>query len=141
TWPGTRIVASVFLLRSKQRTWHRPRMAAGRRWTSDELLVALNLYHKLTFGQLHARQPAIIALADKLDRGSNSVAMKLCNFASLDPALKLRGIKGLEGASALDRMVWGEFHDNLNEAVPVSEDALRKLFGVDEGSELEVLPR
>lgn len=115
-------------------------MAAGRRWTRDELLVALNLYHKLTFGQLHARQPAIVALADKLERASNSVAMKLCNFASLDPALKLRGIKGLEGASALDRTVWNEFHGDLNEVVPVSEEALRKLFGVDEGSELEVLP-
>ena len=116
-------------------------MAAGKRWTGDELFVALNLYHKLTFGQLHARQPAIIALAEKLGRGSNSVAMKLCNLASLDPALKLRGIKGLDGASALDREVWNEFHRNLNEAVPFSEEALRKLFGVDEGSELEVLPR
>ena len=116
-------------------------MAAGRRWTRDELLVALNLYHKLTFGQLHARHPAIVALADKLERGSNSVAMKLCNFASLDPALKLRGIKGLEGASVLDRETWNEFHGNLNEVVPVSEEALRKLFGVDESSELEVLPR
>lgn len=116
-------------------------MSAGRRWTRDELLVALNLYHKLTFGQLHARQPSIVALADKLGRGSNSVAMKLCNFASLDPALKLRGIKGLEGASALDRTVWNEFHGNLNEAVPVSEDALRKLFDVDENSDLEVLPK
>ena len=116
-------------------------MAAGKRWTRDELLVALNLYHKLTFGQLHARQPAIVALAEKLERGANSVAMKLCNFASLDPALKLRGIKGLEGASALDRTVWNEFHQNLNETVPVSEEALRKLFGVDESSELEVLPR
>jgi hypothetical protein len=76
-------------------------MAAGQRWTRDELLVALNLYHKLTFGQLHARNPAIIALAEKLGRGANSVAMKLCNFASLDPALALRGIKGLEGASML----------------------------------------
>jgi putative restriction endonuclease len=112
-----------------------------RNWTHDELLVGLNLYHKLTFGQLHARQPAIVALAEKLERGSNSVAMKLCNFASLDPALKLRNIKGLEGASALDRTVWNEFHDNLNEAVPVSEEALRKLFEVDESSELEVLPR
>ncbi|HQB15414.1 MAG TPA: HNH endonuclease [Verrucomicrobiota bacterium] len=116
-------------------------MAAGRRWTRDELLVALNLYHKLTFGQLHARQSAIVALAEKLERSSNSVAMKLCNFASLDPALKLRGIKGLEGASALDRTVWNEFHDDLNETVPASEDALRKLFGVDEHGELEVLPR
>lgn len=116
-------------------------MAAGKRWTRDELLVALNLYHKLTFGQLHARHPAVIALAEKLERGSNSVAMKLCNLASLDPALKLRGIKGLEGASALDREVWQEFHDHLDEAVPASEDALRKLFGADESSELEVLPR
>lgn len=116
-------------------------MAAGKRWTRDELLVALNLYHKLTFGQLHARQPAITALANKFGRGSNSVAMKLCNLASLDPALRLRGIKGLAGASALDRTVWHEFHSNLNEAVPVSEAALRKLFGVDEDSALEVLPR
>ncbi|HPY31987.1 MAG TPA: HNH endonuclease [Verrucomicrobiota bacterium] len=123
------------------RIWHSVRMAAGRRWTRDELLVALNLYHKLTFGQLHARQSAIVALAEKLERSSNSVAMKLCNFASLDPALKLRGIKGLEGASALDRTVWNEFHDDLNETVPASEDALRKLFGVDEHGELEVLPR
>src|SRR5690349_16107877 len=67
--------------------------------------------------------------------------MKLCNFASLDPALKLRGIKGLEGASALDRTVWNDFHGDLNETVPVSENALRKLFVVDDGSELEVLPR
>lgn len=116
-------------------------MATARRWTRDELLVALNLYHKLTFGQLHARQPAVVALAEKIGRGANSVAMKLCNFASLDPALKLRGIKGLEGASALDRTVWNEFHGNLNESVPASEEALRKLFGVDETTELEVLPK
>jgi putative restriction endonuclease len=116
-------------------------MAAGRRWTRDELLVALNLYHKLTFGQLHARQPAIILVAERLGRGANSLAMKLCNLASLDPALKLRGIGGLPGASALDREVWNEFHRNLNEAVPTSEDALRHLLGVPPDNELEVLPR
>lgn len=116
-------------------------MAAGKRWSRAELLVALNLYHKLTFGQLHARHPAIVALAEKLGRGSNSVAMKLCNFASLDPALKLRGIKGLEGASALDREVWTEFHANLADAAPASEEAFRKLFDADESSEVEVLPR
>ena len=104
------------------------------------MIVALNLYHKLTFGQLHARQPVILALANRLGRGANSVAMKLCNFASLDPALKLRGIKGLAGASALDRTVWNEFHADLNDAVPASEGALRKLFGAGEDAELEVIP-
>jgi len=112
-------------------------VAAGRLWKPDELLIALNLYHKLTFGQLHARNPVAV----KLDRSANSLAMKLSNFASLDPALKLRGIKGLEGASALDRNVWTEFHSNLNEAVPASEEALRRLFGARENSELEVLPK
>ena len=82
-----------------------------------------------------------MALAEKLGRGANSVAMKLCNFASLDPVLKLREIKGLAGASALDRDMWNEFHADLNEAIPASEDALRALFDADESSELEVLPK
>jgi putative restriction endonuclease len=116
-------------------------MAAGKLWTRQELFVALNLYHKLTFGQLHARQPAIVALASRMGRGANSLAMKLSNFASLDPALKLRGIKGLEGASNLDRVIWKEFHENLDEAVPASEDMLRKLFNVSVNSTLEVLPK
>jgi hypothetical protein len=116
-------------------------MAAGKKWTRGELLVALNLYHKLTFGQMHARQPAITALAEKLDRGANSLAMKLCNFASLDPALRLRGIKGLAGASNLDRSIWEEFHAHLEETVPASEEALRKLFGAREDTELLILPK
>lgn len=37
--------------------------------------------------------------------------------------------------------MWNEFHENLNEAVPASEDALRKLFEVGENSTLEVLPK
>jgi putative restriction endonuclease len=116
-------------------------VASRKNWNRDELLVLLNVYHKLTFGQLDARQAVVIGLAEKLGRGANSVAMKLCNLASLDPALKLRGIKGLPGASALDRRTWQEFHDDLNESVPASEDALRGLFGAPAGTVLEVLPK
>lgn len=116
-------------------------MASGKKWTRAELLVALNLYHKLNFGQLHARHPAIVALAEKLGRGANSLAMKLCNLASLDPALKMRGIKGLAGASTLDRSIWHEFHSNLEETVPASEESFRTLFEVDENTDLEVLPK
>jgi len=115
-------------------------MASGKKWTRDELLVALNLYHKLTFGQLHHRNPAIVALAAKFGRTAGSVAMKLSNLASFDPALKLRGIKGLAGASALDRSIWNEFHADLDEAVPASEEALRTLFHAAPESDLEVLP-
>jgi hypothetical protein len=66
--------------------------------------------------------------------------MKLCNFASLDPALKMRGIKGLSGASALDRTMWAEFHENLPEAAPASESAFRSLFSANNSDEVEVTP-
>jgi putative restriction endonuclease len=116
-------------------------MAAGSRWTRDELLIALNLYHKLNFGQLHGRNPVIIDLAGKFGRTPGSVAMKLVNLASLDPALKLRGIKGLQGASNLDRAVWEEFNLKAQDLVPQSEAALAKLFGGDESKDIDVIPR
>lgn len=116
-------------------------MTERRSWKRDELLVVINLYHKLTFGQMDARHPAVTAMAKVLGRGANSVAMKLCNLASIDPALKLRGIKGLSGASALDRATWNEFHADLGESVPASEQAFRTLFGVSEDCELAVLPK
>ena len=115
--------------------------APSQKWTHEQLMVALNVYHKLTFGQIHARQPVIVDLAKKLGRGPNSVALKLVNFASLDPVLKLRGIQGMRGASALDRATWKEFHNNLNETAPASEEALRALFEVPDSEDLEVLPR
>jgi len=110
------------------------------KWTREHLLIALNLYHKLTFGQMHSRNPAIVALAEKMGRSANSMAMKLCNLASLDPALKMRGIKGLSGASELDRKMWSEFHENLAEAVPASEEAMQRIFDPTEVTEWEVLP-
>lgn len=116
-------------------------MAAGKRWTRDELLVALNVYHKLTFGQFDEDQRVVIEVAKKLGRTPAALAMKLSNLASLDPVHKLRGVKGLEGASDLDKEMWKEFHANLNETGPLSEEALRQLFGVDEKSELEVIPK
>lgn len=116
-------------------------MTPRTKWTRDELLIALNLYHKLTFGQMHARQPVIVAVAAKMNRPANSLALKLVNLASLDPALKLRGIKGMSKASALDRAMWTEFHAQLNEAAPASEEAMRKLFEVTDDCEMEVLPK
>jgi predicted restriction endonuclease len=102
-------------------------------------MAALCLYHNLTFGQLHSKQPVIIEFAERLGRSSGSVAMKLCNFASLDPVLKLRGIKGLIGTSALDREVWADFHENQDEVVSESREILRHLFAADADSQLEVI--
>ena len=101
----------------------------GRAWNRDELIVAMNLYSRLSFGQLHARQPLIIAAAAKLDRSPDSVAMKLCNLASLDPEVLRRGRVGLQGASRLDREIWGAFHANWNEWGVKSEECFNQLMG------------
>ncbi len=98
-----------------------------RKWARDELVVAFNLYCKLPFGQLHRRNPHVMQLAKLLDRGVNSVAMKLVNFASLDPTHRSRGVKGLKNASAADRAVWDEFNNDWAALAAESELAIRAM--------------
>jgi putative restriction endonuclease len=116
-------------------------MPTRKNWTRHELLILLNVYHKMRFGQMHERNPAITNLAKRFERTPGSVAMKLCNLASLDPALKLRGIKGLSGASRLDETMWTEFHGHLEETVPASEEALRVLVKASEDAEVQIQPK
>ncbi len=103
-------------------------MKEGQRlWTRDELILALNLYCKLPFGRLHGRNPEVVHLAQLIDRTPNSVAYKLVNFASLDPSLQARGIKGASNTSTLDKAIWNEFFEALNTTSFESEKLLAKL--------------
>lgn len=80
------------------------------RWTKDQVKLAFNLYCQLPFGKLHSRNPEVIELAELIGRTPGALAMKMCNIASLDPAITSTGRSGLGNASALDREVWDEFH-------------------------------
>mgnify|MGYP000045858084 CR=1 FL=1 len=80
------------------------------RWTKTQLKLAFHLYCQLPFGKLYSKNPEIIELSKLIGRTPSAVAMKLVNFASLDPAITSTGRSGLGNASALDREVWGEFH-------------------------------
>jgi predicted restriction endonuclease len=53
--------------------------------------------------------------------------MKLCNFASLDPAQHARGIKGLRGASQADAAIFNEFTHNWAALAAESEEARERL--------------
>ena len=77
-------------------------------WTRDELILAINLYCKLPFGRLHRTNPQVIHLAELIGRTPSSIAYKLVNFASLDPSLQARGIKGASNSSNLDKANWEE---------------------------------
>jgi hypothetical protein len=81
-------------------------MGTGRRWTEEETRLVLDLYGRIPFGQFSQRNGDVIAVAKTIDRTPSSVAMKLCNFASLDPKITRSGRKGLDGASKLDRQIW-----------------------------------
>lgn len=97
-------------------------MKSGQRlWTRAELILAINLYCKLPFGRLHNRNPDIINLAELIDRTASSVSYKLVNFASLDPSLQARGIKGASNSSKLDREIWNEFYLNWEDLAFESE--------------------
>jgi putative restriction endonuclease len=82
-------------------------------WTREELILTMNLYWKTPFGKLHSRNSDIVNLAKLLGRTANAVAYKLVNFASLDPSLKERGIKGASNTSILDKEIWNEFYSNI----------------------------
>ena len=111
------------------------------RWTREHALVALNLYGKLLFGQFHQNNPVIMDVASRMGRTPSSLAMKLSNLASLDPVQKARGIRGLSGASKQDREMWNEFHSNLNDLGPESEQLLHDLFTKDDDREVDFLGR
>jgi putative restriction endonuclease len=95
-------------------------------WTRDQQLVALRLYMRTPFGKLHGRNPEIVDLAARIGRTPGALAMKACNFASLDPAFRLTNRRGLSGASESDRAIWTEFVGNAEGLAAEAEDAFAR---------------
>jgi len=103
-------------------------MPTGKPWTYDDLMIAMNLYCKLQFGQLVHRNPLVIEVAQKLGRTPSSLSMKLCNLAALDPYHQARGIKGLSSASRADKEIWNEFNADWERLGVESEEKLQLLL-------------
>jgi hypothetical protein len=110
-------------------------------WTHEHFLIALNLYCKLPFGKFDRKNRLVIEVASKMGRSPSSLAMKLSNFASLDPVQRARGIKGLSGATEQDQREWNEFHTLLESRGPESEQLLHDLFTNDDDTEVDFLQR
>lgn len=100
-------------------------MATAKNWTKDQAKLAFHLYCQLPFGKLHKGNSEIIRLAHAIGRTPSAVAMKLVNFASLDPAITSTGRRGLVGASNLDREIWAGFHADW-EQLAVECEILRR---------------
>ena len=111
------------------------------KWTREHFLIALNLYCKLPFGKLHKGTHIIVDTAAKMGRTPDSLAMKLCNFAALDPVQRARGIRGLPGATKHDKAMWDDFHSHLSALGAESEQLLHDLFTRDDSKEVDFLTR
>jgi len=97
-------------------------------WTIEQLKLAFYLYCQIPFGRLHSRNPQIVELAELIGRTPSALAMKLVNFASLDPSITETGRKGLGNASALDRKIWNEFHADWERLTMECEELLGRLL-------------
>src|SRR5262249_39621851 len=89
-------------------------------WTTDELILALDLYFRLNPLSTSKDNPEIVALSEILSRlpihrdrpdaerfrNPNGVYMKLCNFLRLD--LSYDGT-GLQAGSHSDEIVWNDY--------------------------------
>lgn len=113
-----------------------------KKWSRQELIVAFNLYCRMPFGKIHSRNPVIMQVAKQLERTPSSLAMKMLNFASLDPMIVNTGRRGLGNASNSDRSVWQEFHQDwerlalesqlfLKTAKVISSEELQEVSAVD----------
>lgn len=96
-------------------------MAKQNLWTREELILAFNLYLKLPFGKMHKNTPEVIVLAHLIGRTPSSIAMRLGNFASVDPYHKGRGVGGLKGGMNQVKPIWDEFFNNQEELIFLSE--------------------
>lgn len=99
-----------------------------RPWTEQELLIAMNLYCSLPFGQFNHANKRIREVAAQMERTPSSLSMKLCNLASLDTYHQARGVAGLRGASQLDREVWRKFQEDWSGMAEKSEAAFEELM-------------
>lgn len=92
-------------------------------WSVDHLRIACAFYFTLPFGRMHKSNPDIIHLAGLLGRTPSSLAMKLTQFASLDPEHQARGVSGFSNTSQADRQVWQEFQSNWTDSITAGHSA------------------
>lgn len=92
-------------------------------WSRDELILAMELYCRTPFGRIHSHNKDVIKLANAIGRTPGSVALKMTNFASLDPTLHQAG---MSNASKLDGEIWSEFFPHWDDIKIVAEKIAQK---------------
>lgn len=96
-----------------------------KKWTRDELMLVMNLYTKLRYGQFSYKNNEVINLANLIDKTPGAVAYKLVHLSRQDAKHKDR-VKGLAnpGKNAIE--MYNTFTNNWDEMLYESEVLLAK---------------
>lgn len=103
-------------------------------WNRDELVLALDLYFKLDYGQMNGSNTDIKALSKLLSlmnffngysRSVSSVSLKLANFKRIDP---LAPGKGMIGGSKLESEIWEEFAGQKDQLIKSAQSIKRSIL-------------
>jgi putative restriction endonuclease len=100
-----------------------------RLWTEEELIVVFNLYLKMPFGQMSATNQRVKNMAQLIGRTPSSVAMRLVNYAAVDPFHINRGVSGLKGGAKQTQPIFDMYIANKEKFTFESELILAKMQG------------
>lgn len=91
------------------------------KWHREEIILTLDLYFKISKGQIHSSNPKVIELSNLLNklpiyptsteknikfRNPNGVSLKLSNFLAIDTDYR----EGMKSHSKLDKEIFQEFN-------------------------------
>lgn len=107
-------------------------------WSKEEIILALDLYFKLDYGQMHGTNPLIIQLSKDLRnlnihqdipdkakfRSVNSVALKLANLKKSDQ--NFSG-KGMRDGGKLEKELWNKYHTH-RDTLRKEAELIRQLY-------------
>ena len=95
-----------------------------RKWTYDEVVLALYAYCHVPFNRAYNNNPWIIKIASIIKRTPASVKMKIGNLGAFDPTLKKKGITGLIKTSKIDEEVWNDYYGKWNRLIIDAENII-----------------
>ena len=100
---------------------------ARRNWTREETILAMDLYTRIPFSKIGKSNQEIIQLAQIINRTPDAVAYKMSNLAHYDPELQARNVSGLSHTSKLDKIIYDEFSENIEELSFVAHSLLAQM--------------
>lgn len=110
-----------------------------RKWTYDEVVLALYAYCHVPFNRAHNNNPWIIKIASIIERTPASVKMKIGNLGAFDPTLKEKGITGLVKTSKIDEEVWNDYYGKWDSLINDAENIIAQK-DLSQANEIILLP-